>query len=72
MGFKWYNTAFNNIDTGIARPSAGVVEINNGNDGQLRDLIARTITATVIFPTADPHVVGAAYWAGGVLTRSNG
>ena len=26
----------------------------------------------IVFPDADPHVAGAAYWVGGVLTKSNG
>ncbi len=26
----------------------------------------------IVFPDSDPHVVGAGYWSGGVLTRSNG
>jgi len=26
----------------------------------------------VVFPDSDPHVVGAAYWVAGVLTRSAG
>lgn len=33
-------------DTGIARNAAGVVEINNGTRGQMRDLVARAITAS--------------------------
>jgi hypothetical protein len=28
--------------------------------------------AVVVFPSADPHVAGAAYWVGGVLTKSAG
>ena len=34
------------VDTGISRSSAGVVEINNGTTGQLRDLQLRAINAS--------------------------
>ncbi len=29
-------------------------------------------TANIIFPDSDPHIAGAGYWSGGVLTRSAG
>lgn len=44
---RWANSGANNysgtIDTGISRSAAGVVQINNGTAGTLRDLSARNI-----------------------------
>lgn len=44
----WASTtsAENTADTGIARHSAGIVEINNGTPGTLRDFMVRNITAS--------------------------
>ena len=39
----WYNPANFGIDAGLARNAAGVVEINSGTPGTLRDLKARTL-----------------------------
>jgi len=44
---QWYGT----IDTGITRQSAGIVQINNGTAGTLRDLVARTNYAQAIAST---------------------
>lgn len=55
---------------------------NTGPDGLVHALtlnedgsatLAGTLTApAVVFPDADPHVAGAAYWVAGVLTKSAG
>lgn len=44
----WSGTTlwFDPLDTGIARNSAGVVEINNGTPGTLRDLTLRNLTVS--------------------------
>lgn len=45
--FFWINGAYgNSVDVGLGRNAAGVIEINNGTPGTLRDLTARTVTAT--------------------------
>jgi hypothetical protein len=46
--FGWSSTTTNTAtrDTGLARNAAGVVEINNGTVGTLRDIKARDITLT--------------------------
>jgi hypothetical protein len=42
----WFNPGITGSDTGIGRPSAGLVEINNGTVGSYADLKLRALTAT--------------------------
>lgn len=66
-----------NIDTSIIRSSAGVVEINNGTVGTLRDLSLRNITASGTLATSVAgaastpavSVTGAPYTAGSATTN---
>ena len=48
--FRWSSTtgAFGTIDLGIARNAAGIVEINNGTAGTLRDLLSRQYKNTPV------------------------
>ncbi len=51
MGVNWSTstaTPTSSPDTGVSRNAAGVVEINNGTAGTLRDIIVRTLTATTL------------------------
>ena len=57
------STTAADLDTGIARNAAGVVEINNGTAGTLRDLKARDVTLAGLF-TSTPQAVTCAAGAG--------
>jgi len=52
-GLKWGNAASagSTKDTAIMRNSAGVVEINNGTPGQLRDAIMRGLKVGTVYQT---------------------
>lgn len=53
-------------DTGLARNSAGIIEINNGTAGQFRDLALRNafFSGAIITPTSTPASASAAGAAG--------
>jgi hypothetical protein len=78
----WSNTnntvsVSTNIDTSIIRSSAGVVEINNGTVGTLRDISLRNLTASGTLATSVAgaastpavSVTGAPYTAGSATTN---
>lgn len=61
---KWTNASSNaltTIDTGIGRTSAGLVEINSGTLGTLRDLSLRNLTSSGTLLTGDGTVSAPAY-----------
>jgi hypothetical protein len=60
--FSWSSGADSRTlaDTGLNRNAAGVVEINSGTAGQLRDLVLRKITATAGAATDVPVTVNGA------------
>ncbi len=52
-------------DSGLALASLVLIDKNN-------EVVADADAKVFVFPTADPHVLNAAYWSGGTLTQSNG
>src|SRR5207249_480131 len=48
IGWSSNTTYYGTKDIGLKRASAGVLEINNGTAGTLRDLSVRNITATSV------------------------
>jgi len=79
--FAWTdnaNPSSGTVDLALARNASGILEINNGTAGTLRDLSLRSMTASgsaikmTGLATADPHVVGQLWNNSGVLTVSAG
>jgi len=74
FGFSSTAQASGAQDAGLARASAGVVEINNGTAGTLRDLAARNVAASTAISA--PTVTAANYFAfsgaGGLYNIANG
>lgn len=72
VGYNWYAPGLASLDTGIARNAAGVVEVNNGTPGTLRDLKARWFFAsdgdipTPSFAFASAPTTGFYHYPGGI------
>ena len=72
-GVLWSSTSSyaGTVDTGLARNGAGIVEINNGTAGTLRDLTARNLTANSAAGTVPLTVNGAASQTADLLLIQN-
>ncbi len=66
------NVVSNVSEVPTIAPTDGHIAMFDGTTGKLQDGGSTPAGITIVFPDADPHVAGAAYWVSGTLTKSAG